>query len=218
MTRSTMIALAASVAALGCGTDPEGHSDLALSTATWDFGSVAVGARSAPLRITVTNSGTGETGALTVTIGGGPPEEFSLASDECSGRELGGGATCLVDVELLPASFGTHEAVLTVSEAGGGRIVASLRGTGTIAGSGFTLTPVLGNFAETIAGQTGATRTFVVQNGTRTGSGVLSVTIGGAGAASYRIARDLCGPSELAPTASWRRSRWRARRRLASRN
>lgn len=202
MRHSTLVWLAIGIAASGCGTDPEGDSPLTLSPTALDFGSTGVGTRSAALRVTVTNSGDGESGLLTVEIGGGSPGEYSLASDECTGHRLGAGASCRVDVTLLPASFGTREAVLAIVDARGQRVTASLRGSGSTLGTGFTLAPQNGNFGEARAGEPGQTKTFVVQNGFRSVTDLTSVTIEGAGAAAYRISNDLCTAANLAPSAS----------------
>ncbi len=97
-------ALAVALLALGCASDPTDPSDptLALSVTSHDFGALAIGARSPVLAITVSNSGTAHSGTLAVGLSGPSSGDFQVLKDECSGVRLSRGATCAVEVEVIP--------------------------------------------------------------------------------------------------------------------
>jgi hypothetical protein len=195
-----MVAL---LAALGCGTDPDDDdSALTLSTEAWDFGVTAIGGRSTMLRVTVTNTGPGSSGTLAVGVSGPSAPDFKVTKDECTGRQLAGGGSCLLEVELIPTLAGPREAVLTVSAPDGARATVSLSGSGSGTGSTLSLTPTLFSFDDAAIGSPGVTKTFVVRNTVAVASGPLTVAITGANAASFHITRDLCSTVSLTVTVS----------------
>jgi len=80
-----------------------------------------------PVQLTVTNTGGAVTDALSVSIGG---RVFSVDSDNCSGRTLGVGASCTVQVRVTVAMTDTngYYGVLLV-EGGSVRVAAQLSGS-----------------------------------------------------------------------------------------
>ena len=81
-----------------------------VSTATADFGSVAVGSASAPLTVTVTN-----TGDIGLTMGAiAPSAPFATANDACSNRILAASAVCTFQLVFAPTAAGASSASITV--------------------------------------------------------------------------------------------------------
>ncbi len=196
------VASVAGAMLIACGSDPgePGDSGLALSTTTHDFGSMAVGGQSPVLTITVSNTGTTRTGALSVAFAGPTSADFALARDDCSGLQLSGGATCVIEVEVVPSQLGLRQATLTVSEPGGERVTATLSGTGST--SGLSLSPTVVTFGETGIGQNGGTKTLVVRNTAFLATGAITVAMSGGGAAAFTITRDICSTTSLERGAS----------------
>lgn len=100
-----------------------GIPSLAFSPASYDFGAVSVGG-SATQSFTLTNSGSGTSAPLTMSLSGS--SAMSLSSDGCNGAELAPGGTCTVTVAYAPAQSGTDNGTL-----GAGGATAGLTGTGT---------------------------------------------------------------------------------------
>ena len=202
MLHRSLAPIAAACIAMGCGSDSVDESDsaLALSTTTYDFGAMAVGGHSPVLEITVSNAGTARTGAISVALEGPTSGDFSLAKDECSGIQLSGGSTCAIEVEVVPTALGLRQALLTVSEAGGDRVTATLSGTGS--SSGLSLSPTVVTFGETATGAPGVIKTILVRNTATLATGALTVALTGGGASAFSITRDLCSTTSLARNAS----------------
>src|SRR5262245_43372896 len=59
---------------------------LSVAPASEDFGTVQVGAQSAPAVVTATNSGTSSTGVLAMHLAGTDAGAFVLDSDGCTGQ------------------------------------------------------------------------------------------------------------------------------------
>lgn len=200
--RRSLPAVVAVLFSIGCGSDPTDPDDsgLALSITTHDFGAMAVGGHSSVLVVTVSNTGARPTGTLSVALTGPTSDDFALPRDECSGVQLPGGSTCVVEVEVVPTTLGLRQATLTISEPGGARATASLSGTGS--SSGLNLSPTVVTFGETAVGQTGALKTVLVRNTASVASGTLAVTLTGGTAAAFTITRDVCSGTSLQQGAS----------------
>lgn len=94
-----------------------------------DLGTVAVGAASAPARVTVTSSGTLPVSLGTLVLTGQEAGDFSLV-DGCSGRSLAASASCTVDVTFRPLAAGARTATLSVPSSAGPESLA-LGGVGS---------------------------------------------------------------------------------------
>ncbi len=72
------------------------------SVSTLAFGAVIQGHASGEMSLTVTNSGTQRSGAVSTAIGGSDMNEFSISTDTCSGHALAANETCAVSVRFAP--------------------------------------------------------------------------------------------------------------------
>jgi len=97
--------------------------------------STGVGAASAAVPVTLTNTGTAAVTVTGVTSGNGA--EFAVATNGCTGTVLQPGATCQFSITFTPAAAGTRSTTISVASNGTGSpqsIVAS--GVGVAAGGG----------------------------------------------------------------------------------
>lgn len=79
-----------------------------------NFGNVTVGTLAPPRRVTVANSGERAYRITLVRIFGADRSQYSIASDGCSGRNLGPNASCDVTFSFRPTSAGTRRALLVI--------------------------------------------------------------------------------------------------------
>jgi len=109
----------------------------ALSPSTADFGTVTVGATSAPMTFTLSNARNAALGISSVAIGGTNAAAFSIASNAC-GSSLAAGASCAITVSFAPSLVGSEGAQLSVVDSVGTQSSA-LSGIGGAAAD-FTVT------------------------------------------------------------------------------
>jgi hypothetical protein len=108
LTASTPIFLSSGVAAV--------DTDMAISTTSVDFGTVAVGS-SASVAVTLTNTGGDPFGPINM-FGGAPPTNEFNASQNCQAQTLPAGGSCSVTYEFSPTTEGTFNdsSNFTISE------------------------------------------------------------------------------------------------------
>ena len=75
---------------------------------------------------TVSNSGGVASGALSSTIGGTNPTQFSIGTNTCGTNPLAAGGVCTIQVVFQPTSVGVKSASLNVSGTPGGTAAATL--------------------------------------------------------------------------------------------
>jgi hypothetical protein len=109
----------------------------ALSPSTADFGTVTVGATSAPMTFTLSNAGNAALGISSVSLGGTNAAAFSIATNAC-GSSLAAGASCAITVSFAPSLVGSEGAQLSVVDSVGTQS-SGLSGTGGAAAD-FTVT------------------------------------------------------------------------------
>lgn len=100
-----------------------------LTPSSFDFGRVAVGARTAAHAFAVRNDGTGPLELGSVSVVGADLDQFSLGGEECTDAVLGPGEECQVRVRFGPDSAGAKSARLRIA-VGGGASSATLSGSG----------------------------------------------------------------------------------------
>ncbi|HEU4392233.1 MAG TPA: choice-of-anchor D domain-containing protein [Solirubrobacterales bacterium] len=100
-----------------------------LAPPSFDFGALAVGARSAAHAFVVRNDGGAPLDLDGVTISGANLDQFTLVGDECTGATLEPDNGCLVLVRFAPDSPGAKIATLRVRSDAGVFTIA-LRGAG----------------------------------------------------------------------------------------
>jgi hypothetical protein len=172
-------------------------SNLQITPATTDMGTVLVGSTGAVTTFTVTNSGGSASGALTVSLSSA---EFVNANDTCSGTSLAPAGTCTIAVQLKPTSAGGKSATLLVAGTDGLPVPRTLTGTG-ITNSALKASPASLDFQTVRVNKTGAAQTVTVTNGGGVATGALTFTKGGADFAVFPIASNTCSAA-LAPGAT----------------
>jgi hypothetical protein len=105
----------------GAGLQPLSAAPTSL-TFPWQF----IGRAGESQVITVRNSSTAASGALTTTVS---PSQFRVTGNTC-GSLAGGGATCTVTIQWFPTSNGTIGGTFSITGAGGWAASATLSGTG----------------------------------------------------------------------------------------
>jgi hypothetical protein len=105
------------------------------------FGSVAVGASSAPASATLTNAGGGTLTVTAITPESGG-SDFAGGGGTCGpGVALGGGASCTIVYRFAPQSAGPHDAIIEIAT-DDGTLSLDLAGTGTLGGTSATASVV----------------------------------------------------------------------------
>jgi hypothetical protein len=168
-------------------------------TGNGSFGPVAQTQSSGDVGFTVTNSGGVPSGTLKASLGGTSAAQFGFGTDACTGKALGAGASCTVNVHFSPAAgvTGTQSASLTVTGSPGGAPALALSGTAatqaalSIAGNG--------GFGSIVQGSSSPDATFTVTNTGGVATGALSVS---PLTASFAIATDGCTGQKLAASAA----------------
>ena len=163
---------------------------LSVSPATFDFGSVVAGSASGEQTFTVTNTGQGNSGALSVAVSGPSQADFVVDSTTC-GAALPGGGTCTVTAHYAPSGSGAGTASLSVTASPGGTATSSLQGTG-VTQAALSVSPATFDFGQTAAGASSSDQSFTVTNTGQATSGPVSVTLTGSGAAAFTIDTDTC--------------------------
>ena len=167
-------------------------------TPSIDFGTVDLGAVSAPKNAIVTNTSGVAINIASVTP---PAAPFSVTTNGCGGL-LQPGASCAITMVFSPASPGGASSSLTV--AGDGLSVsASLVGAGkdNVKPGSLSIKPTSANYGSGPLGTVVAPKGFVVTNPGQTAVPIAGVGLSGAGADQFQIIANGCIGS-LAPGAS----------------
>ncbi|MFN0246792.1 MAG: choice-of-anchor D domain-containing protein [Kofleriaceae bacterium] len=183
----------------GIDTPPPSPGMLRLMPTSADFGSVVVGQTSSTMTITVGNVGMGPTGTISPAISGSMGSNFEIESHDCS--VLQPAATCTVTLSFDPGSVGQKQAMLAVTAAPGGTVMASLAGTGILPGA-LTITPSTQSFGNIQVGADSALTTLTVRNTGGVISGTLVTTKGGSAPSEFVATTDTCNGQTLAPNAT----------------
>lgn len=196
---ATLVALASpggsvSVALSGTGALA---ASLAISPASYAFGTVTVGGSSASQTFTLTNTGGAPASTVGVAITGANSLDFVIVGTNCAGVTLNPGQSCGGSLIFSPTAGGTRAADLTATTSG-------ITGSAPLSGSGFVpaalSTDQSFNFGNAYIGSTTPYRTFTVTNTGGSSSGPMTVSITGANAADFNLGSHSC--SSLAPQQS----------------
>jgi hypothetical protein len=103
--------------------------------ASFDFGSLAVGARGPANAFVVRNDGAASLALQSVNLIGANVEQFAISGDGCTGATLHPGAQCVVWVRFVPRSAGVKKATLRVSGPSA-TLTAALSGSAAKANAG----------------------------------------------------------------------------------
>lgn len=164
-----------------------------------DFRGRAVGQASAPIPVTVTNTGSAATGPLAVALAAG---RFSIQSDTCAGQSVPSLGTCTITLVYAPTGTaplgsGGDFATLTVSGTPGG----IARSTVTGYGATILMDEWQHLFPNTAIGSTSAPRTFTLTNTQGFSIGPLTTDTQFVGT-SFVLQQDTCHGTTLAPSAT----------------
>lgn len=173
--------------------DAAATSSLTATPLTIDFGTVALGASSAPAIVTVTFTGPSGSNVSQVVTGTNP-SAFGIESTTCTA--LSSGDTCTIRVRFAPAMVGASTATLLVMVPGATSMIA-LGGTGAPQAS-LLLAPSVHDFGAVGTGTTAA-RSFTLTNATGAAAGPLAVTVAGTDASQFAKGADTCTGATVAP-------------------
>jgi hypothetical protein len=140
------------------GTGVAATGAVTVSPSLVSFEPVEVGAMSAPLPVTVTNS----TAAAVAVSSIAATAPFLISSNACGASSLAANASCQVEVEFAPTTAGVAAGLLTLSDAAGTQTV-ELTGTGQAPPTD-TLNPATLTFGATAEGQLSAAQTVTITN------------------------------------------------------
>lgn len=140
---------------------------VSLSPTTLTFSS-AIGMASSPLRVTVSNTGTGALTLSSLSLGGNQAGDYALAgSSTCAANgSVAGGSSCVIDVVFTPGATGARNAVLTIAHnASGSPSTVTLAGTGTSTPQpGIALDATEIDLGSQVVAVTSGTRTLTLTN------------------------------------------------------
>jgi len=179
---------ATTAALMGLG---QSSASVVASAPSRAFGGVVLGQTSSASTVTISNAGDLTTGALSVSVIGDHPADFSVSQDTCDGETLDGGAACAVSVRFAPSAVGAREATLLVEGTPGGSQSITLSGSG-LSEASVSVSPSTETFAERVIGETSATTTFVVRNGGDQTTGVPVVSLEGGTSGDFEIVTNGC--------------------------
>ena len=113
----SVIGLAVTSVVIAPGMVAAVDTDMAIDTTSIDFGEINVGNTSAPISVTLTNTGGDPFGPINI-FGGAPPTAEFNASQSCQGVTLAASGTCTVSFTFSPGSPGSFNdsSSFTVSE------------------------------------------------------------------------------------------------------
>jgi hypothetical protein len=151
------------------GLPPAGFS---FSPAELKFGATGPNTTTAPLTLTITNSGGEATGKPTLAVRGRNPGHFVLVGHTCT-KPLEPSESCQAQIKFAPLSLGELVAELWVSGSPGGTSTALLTGMSDVVT--LKLEPLAQGFADTLVGQRGEPVAFALKNVGTAGTGKLQI-------------------------------------------
>jgi hypothetical protein len=178
-------------------TDAGSGRVLAAMPGTIDFGTVALGATSALVTVTLVYEG--EAAATASSAVSGPDATaFQITSTTC-GALAAPSDNCTTTLRFAPMMVGPSAANLVFS-AGAEAVSVTLNGVGTQQAS-LQVAPSVHDYGAVAIGSTAA-RTFTVTNATGLRTGALAVSIAGADASQFATSTDSCTGAMLNESAT----------------
>ncbi len=164
---------------------------LTASPASLSFPPQQAGAASAPLTLTVSNTGGSAMGNVGFAISGPGAGSFSTGATTC-GTALNSGSSCTVQVIFTPAATGGIAATLTVTSStlGVKAVTVALSGAG-LAASGLNVSPAQMTLTEATLGQASAAQTVTVSNASSLGATGLTLAV----TAPFSLTQNTCTTS-----------------------
>jgi Domain of unknown function (DUF1929)/Legume lectin domain/PKD domain len=170
-----------------------------------DFPDVVTGTSTAPISITVTNSGGAPLHISAVAITGTNPTDFTIASNTCTAATIAVSATCTVGVTFTPSGTGGRQANLQFTDdASSSPQILALSGNGLApATPGVTVmpsSPIM--LASTTQGTTSAPVIVTVTNSGNATLNISAVALTGANGSDFAFASNTCAGAAVAANAT----------------
>ena len=162
---------------------------------SYDFGSVVTGTKSAPVTLTVTNSGTATSSMIMPAALAAANTQFVISSDGCAGMMLDPTDSCTVVVALNAAIVGTTMDTLSLFATSGGTVSTQLTGT-VVAPGTLAFTPAMHDYMGAAVGST-VDQQFTLTNSGNVTSGTIKVFVTGSDAASFTLVSNQCDGVQL---------------------
>ncbi|MGB6191241.1 MAG: choice-of-anchor D domain-containing protein, partial [Terracidiphilus sp.] len=161
---------------------------ISISPASLQFSAQTVGVVSAPLALTVSNTGGAPMANVGFAITGTASGSFSVASTSC-GATLANDSSCTAQVAFTPASAGASLATLTVSSSTRSVMPAQVALSGTAASaSGINVSPAQMTFSVAAVGGGSAEQTATITNAGATAASGLTLNA----TAPFGVAHTTC--------------------------
>jgi hypothetical protein len=162
---------------------------ISVSPTALNFSKQAVNTTSAPLTLTVSNTGGAAMSDVGFQISGTSASNFAMGATTC-GSTLGDGKSCTAAVTFTPAASGTANATLTVtsSSARVKAVKVPLSGNGQT-DAGLNASPSELTFAATAVGKSSAAQTVTVTNNAQASATGLSLVATG----PFSVTQNTCG-------------------------
>jgi hypothetical protein len=167
-----------------------GAAAITVAPATRDFGSVVIGAQSAPLTFTVTNTGGQVTGVPAATLTGAGASAFAIVGSTCT-LTLAPGASCAIQIRFSPTAIAATTAALGITASPGGSASASITGNG-IAIGGLVIIPSSYEVPVTTVSDPTAPQVLTVKNTGEAKTGAIALAISGTNSSEFAIATHTC--------------------------
>ncbi len=170
----------------------------ALSTDLIDFGEVRLGATGIEQTLKVSNQGEQALRLDVVTLAGEAAEEFLVAEDGCTGREVAAQTDCALRLAFAPVSRGARRAQIRVeSNAPDGSRAVPLIGVGVA--PELTIEPTGLDFGHQGIGGVGATGALRLGNRGTAPLQLGRIELRGSHIADFRTVADACSTRRLEP-------------------
>ncbi len=173
---------------------------------TLNFPSLSVGASSATMNVTVTNSGNAPLTISSILLNGNNPADFSSPSGNCLNGSIAANASCILSESFTPFAAGLRQATLTFTDNStpSPQIVA-LNGTGIASpsvGPAIRITPTTVSFATTTQGLASVPVSVTITNSGNAPLHISSIVAGGNNPAEFTNAFTVCSTATIAAGAA----------------
>jgi hypothetical protein len=189
----------------GSGLAPATPSVTVMPSSPIMLPSTTQGTTSAPVIVTVTNSGNAPLNISAVAINGANGSEFALASNTCAGAAIAANATCTVGITFTPSATGARQANLQITDnAPASPQSFALSGTGN---SATPLAPAVLISPATVAvagtqGTASSSTNILISNSGNAPLHISGVVFGGANVSEFVNPTNPCVGTAIAPNAS----------------
>jgi hypothetical protein len=163
-----------------------------LSPSPVTFGDEVAGETSPTQQVTVTNYGGSPLTISAVALTGTDAGAYKVTDDGCSGKSVGAGATCTVNVAFAPTSVGADSASLSVTDNATGS-PQSVTLTGTAVAPTPTVTPATLSFGDGAS----AAQTVTVTNPGPSALSIGAPALSGTKDTAFLIGPDTCASANL---------------------